>query len=109
MGERTSPHAAWLDGILMACNGNILADLGDWKTWSGVTACHLFNEIEHVHGRMWTSYTSRLELENARELSMGQPNAQLWNTFFIRELVLSAMGLTDRPPPGQELLDKETQ
>ena len=86
---------AWLDGILMACEGNIVANLGDWKTWPGVTACHLFNEIEHVHGRMWTSYTSRLELEKARELSKRQPNAQLWDSRFIRELVLSAMNDTD--------------
>lgn len=82
----------WLKGRLMACEGNLDASIGRIKSWDGVTALHLFNEIEHVHGRLWTSYTSRHNLEKARELSRQQPKALLWDSSFIRELVCSIIG-----------------
>jgi hypothetical protein len=80
----------WLQGILIACNGNIKAQVGDWDTWDGKTALHLFNEIEHVHGWLWTETSSREYLEKAREKSRQQPCVLLWNSFFVRELAWSA-------------------
>ena len=82
---------SWLEGVLIACEGNIRANIGQWKTWDGATGRLLFDEIEHVHGKLWTAFTSRNNLEDARQLSIEQPRAQLWNSVFIRELVLSAM------------------
>jgi hypothetical protein len=82
----------WIQGILIACNGNIRAQVGDWNTWDGITALHLFNEIEHVHGELWTETRAREYLEKAREKSLQQPCSLLWNSFFIRELAWSAIG-----------------
>lgn len=86
---------SWLQGVLVACEGNIVANVGLWKAWDGRTALHLFNEIEHVHGRLWTRHTSRENLENAHSQSYKEPYELLWDSTFIRELVLSAMGDLD--------------
>lgn len=82
----------FFEGMLLACEGNIAANDGDMKTWEGIAATLLFRRIEHVHGRLWTARTSNHNLEQARKLSAEQPNALLWDSHFIRELVLSAMG-----------------
>jgi hypothetical protein len=81
----------WIQGVLIACDGNIKGQVGDWDTWDGITALHLFNEIEHVHGRLWTETRSREDLEKAREKSLQQPHVLLWNSFFIRELAWSVV------------------
>ena len=79
-----------LDGILMACEGNIVANLGDWKTWDGITATLLLDAIERIYGKLWTRHTSNYNLREARRISAEQPHGQLWDSYFIRELVLSA-------------------
>lgn len=82
-------RSTWVDGILLACEGNLDASIGLIKSWDGRTALHLLNEIEHIHGRLWTQYTSRHDLIDAKRLSLKYPNKLLWNSSFIRELVCS--------------------
>ncbi len=86
-------NSKWLNGVLLACEGNLDASIGLIQSWDGITALHLFNEIEHIHKKLWTQYTSILDLENARSLSLERPHELLWNSAFIRELVLSIKGL----------------
>jgi len=87
--------ASWLDGVLIACEGNIIANIGDWKTWDGATATLILNEIERIYKRLWTRHTSNYNLREAQQISAEQPHELLWNSHFIRELVLSAMGNKD--------------
>lgn len=83
--------------ILTNCERIIDSDraAGSVKLGRGALALEIFNEIENVHGKLWTAHTSRCELENARKLSAENPLEPLWNSYFIRELVLSAMGGKD--------------
>lgn len=83
----------WIDGVLLACEGNLDASIGLIQSWDGITALHLFNEIEHVHGKLWTGYTSKSDLAEAKAISVACPHDLLWNSAFIRELVLSIKGL----------------
>ena len=79
----------YLDGIEMACAGNISADAGDVKSWDGTTIRILFIEIEHLYGCLWTKYTSRLKLKDEYERAKSNPTGILWDSFFVRELTES--------------------
>ena len=73
----------YLDGIEMACAGNIRADAGGVKSWEGTTVKILFIEIEYLYdGRLWTKYTSRLNLEKEYEKAKSNPDGVFWNSFF---------------------------
>ncbi len=74
----------WLDGILLACEGNFDANLGFIESWSGRTALHLLNEIEFTHGRLWAPHTSLDDLL-AAGVKRKHPGKLLWNSSFIRE------------------------
>ena len=79
----------YLDGIEMACAGNIKADVGDVKSWEGTTIKILFIEIECLYGRLRTKYTSRLKLKDEYERAKSNPTGILWDSFFVRELTES--------------------
>jgi hypothetical protein len=89
------PPPSHLDGVLMACESTIRADLGELRTWRGLDALHLFREITAVHGRLCTRFDSRDFLDQAAAASAAQPGAYLWDSHLMRRLCLAALGDLD--------------
>lgn len=87
--------ATYLEGVLIACEGNIEALYGESKTWDGVTVLHLMREIVRVHGRLRTRHTSWDNLRTAARLAIKNPSGRIFDSMFVRELTLYAMGDLD--------------
>lgn len=76
-----------IDGIWVAASGNIDAKVGDWLTWDGKIVSLLFDEIERLHGRLWTERTSEYNLMEMRKKAEADPAALLFTSFQVYELV----------------------
>lgn len=79
-------NATFINGIWIAANGNIDANAGDWLTWDGKTVSLLLDEIEQLHGRLWTERTSVYNLTEMRIRAEANPTALLFDSHQVREL-----------------------
>lgn len=79
----------------MACEANMVCGIGRFRSWDGYMVLRLMHEIIAVYGSLRTAHTSFEELCKARIKAERSPGDAQFDSEFVRELILSGMGISD--------------